>query len=45
MTGALGDVFGWLTYAGLSAIFGLILGAIIAVLLHKVLGFGSDEAH
>ena len=45
MTGALGGVFGWLTYAGVSAIFGLILGAIIAVVLHKVLGFGSEEAH
>ena len=45
LTGALGGVFGWLTYAGVSAIFGLILGAIIAVLLHKVLGFGSEEAH
>ena len=28
MTGALGGVFGWLTYAGLSAIFGLALGAV-----------------
>jgi hypothetical protein len=45
MSGALGGVLGWLTYAGVSAIFGLVLGAIIAVVLHKVLGFGADEAH
>jgi len=40
-TGALGGVLGWLTYAGLSALFGLVLGAIIAVVLHKVLKIGA----
>lgn len=40
-TGALGGVLGWLSYAGLSALFGLVLGAIIAVVLHKVLKIGS----
>lgn len=39
--GALGGVLGWLSYAGLSALFGLVLGAVIAVLLHKVLKIGA----
>ena len=41
--GALGGVLGWATYAGLSALFGLALGGIIAFVLHKVFKF--DEAH
>lgn len=50
MTGAMSGVMGWITYAGVSALFGLILGAIIAFILHKVAhmghGFGkSAEAH
>jgi hypothetical protein len=44
-TGPLGGVLGWLTYAGLSAVLGLVLGGIIAVVLHKVLGVGGHEAH
>jgi predicted DNA repair protein MutK len=40
-TGALGGVLGWLTYAGLSAVVGLVLGAIIAFVLHKVLKVGA----
>ena len=44
-TGALSGILGWLTYAAASALVGLILGIIIAVLLHKVIGYGSDEAH
>ncbi len=47
-TGSLGGVLGWLTYAALSAIAGLLLGAVLAFLLHKVLGIGSThgaEAH
>ncbi|MES2700254.1 MAG: DUF808 domain-containing protein [Pseudomonadota bacterium] len=40
-TGALGGVLGWLTYAGLSAVVGLLLGAIIAFVLHKVLKVGA----
>lgn len=47
-TGGLGGVLGWFTYAALSAIFGLVLGAVIALVLHKVLGLGhkpvKDEA-
>ncbi len=40
-TGALGGVLGWFSYAGMSALFGLILGAVIAVVLHKVLKLGA----
>lgn len=36
-TGALGGVFGWVSNAALSGLAGLALGAIIAVILHKVL--------
>ncbi len=42
--GSLGGVPGWLTYAGLSAVLGLVLGGIIAIVLHKVLGVGAHEA-
>lgn len=38
VTGALSGVAGWVTYAGISAIIGLALGAVIAFLLHKVIG-------
>ena len=44
-TGALGAVAGWLTYAALSALFGLLLGAIIVLLLHKVLKAGVHQSH
>jgi hypothetical protein len=44
-TGALGGFFGWLTYAGLSAVLGLVLGGAIAFVLHKVMGVGADKAH
>ena len=43
--GALGGVAGWLTYAALSGVVGLVLGVVIAFVLHKVLGVGADEAH
>lgn len=43
--GALGGVAGWLTYAALSAVVGLVLGGAIAFVLHKVLGVGADKAH
>ena len=45
MAGAAGGVLGWLTATTLSAIFGLILGSIIAFTLHKVLGVGEGEGH
>ena len=44
-TGALGGVLGWVTYAALSAIFGLALGAVIVFVLHNVLGVGHSEEH
>ena len=43
--GAAGGVLGWLTYASLCAVLGLILGSIIAFTLHKVLGVGAGEGH
>ncbi len=43
-TGALGGILGWVTFAVLSALSGLALGAVITFLLHKVLGFGHSEA-
>lgn len=42
-TGALSGVLGWVTYAGVSAVIGLALGAIIAFVLHKVIGW--EGAH
>jgi len=45
MTGALGGVLGWVTYAALSALVALVLGGAIAFVLHKVLGVGADEGH
>ena len=44
-TGPLAGVLGWVTYAGLSALVGLILGAAVAVVLHKgqkLLGRSAD---
>ncbi|QZH74999.1 MAG: DUF808 domain-containing protein [Erythrobacter sp.] len=43
VAGGLGGVLGWLTFAGLSAIVGLVLGAIIVFVLHNVLGLGHTE--
>ena len=40
-TGALAAVTGWLTYAAASALVGLVLGAIVAFVLHKVLRVGA----
>jgi predicted DNA repair protein MutK len=40
-TGALGGVLGWVTYAGLSALVGLVLGAIVAIMAHKVFKLGA----
>ena len=39
-TGAAGGLLGWLTYAAASALVALVVGAIIAFVLHKVLGIG-----
>ena len=35
-TGPLGGVLGWLTYAVLSALVGLVLGGIVAFVVHMV---------
>ncbi len=43
-TGVLGGILGWVTYAAISAAVGLVLGAAIAFLLHKVLGIGGHGA-
>ncbi|MFL0356365.1 DUF808 domain-containing protein [Erythrobacter sp. GH1-10] len=42
-TGALAGTLGWATYAAVSAVIGLTLGAVIAFVLHKVLKF--EGAH
>ena len=39
--GAMGGILGWVTYAGISAAFGLVLGAAIVFLLHHVLKVGA----
>lgn len=45
-SGPLGGLTGWLTFAGLSALAGLVLGGIIVLLLHHVLKVGHKaEAH
>ena len=40
LTGGLGGFLGWLTYATISAIVGLIAGAVLVFVLHKVLRVG-----
>jgi uncharacterized protein len=42
-TGEMSGILGWTTYAGLSALVGLALGFVIAIVLHNVLGLGSTE--
>ena len=37
-----GGLLGWLTFAGLSALTGLVLGGVIVFVLHKVLGLGHE---
>jgi predicted DNA repair protein MutK len=44
-TGALSGVLGWASYAAVSGVIGLTLGFVIALVLHKVLGVGAEEAH
>lgn len=41
--GTLGGALGWLTNAGLSAVVGLALGALIAFVLHKILRIGHAQ--
>ena len=42
-TGALSGIAGWFTYAAISGVLGLALGAVIAFVLHKVIGY--EGAH
>ncbi|GAA4039780.1 DUF808 domain-containing protein [Parerythrobacter jejuensis] len=45
-TGALGGILGWITYAAASAVVGLVLGAIIVFVVHKVFRVGHKaEEH
>lgn len=44
-TGALGGALGWLSFATASAILGLILGAIIVFVLHKVFKLDGGGGH
>lgn len=43
VSGALSGVAGWFTYAAISAVIGLGLGFVIAIVLHKVIGY--EGAH
>ncbi|BDW82863.1 ABC transporter [Erythrobacter sp. Dej080120_24] len=43
VTGALSGVAGWATYAAVSGVIGLVLGAIIAYVLHNIIGY--EGAH
>ncbi len=42
LTGGMGGILGWLTYAGISALIGLIVGAVLVFILHKVLKIGHE---
>ncbi len=44
-TGALSGVLGWLSYAVVSALFGLVLGAIVAGVIHLVMKLRGKSAH
>ncbi len=43
VSGAFSGIAGWLTYAAISGVIGLALGAVIAFVLHKVIGW--EGAH
>lgn len=42
-TGALSGILGWASYAAISAIFGLVLGALLVFVLHHVLKLKGHE--
>lgn len=44
-TGALAGVLGWFTYAAVSALVGLVLGAVVAVTVHQALKLRDAGAH
>ncbi|WP_260923102.1 DUF808 domain-containing protein [Novosphingobium sp. 9] len=43
--GAVGPALGWLTYAGVSAVLGLIVGAVIVMIVHMLAKARGDSAH
>ncbi len=43
VTGALSGIAGWFTYAAISGVLGLAFGALIAFVIHKVIGY--EGAH
>lgn len=43
-TGALGGVLGWLSYATLSALFGLVVGAVVAGIVHQIAKLRKGDA-
>ncbi|MDY7099380.1 MAG: DUF808 domain-containing protein [Pseudomonadota bacterium] len=46
VTGPLSGFLGWLTVAAISGVIGLIIGAVIAYVLHNIIGFGhAEETH
>ncbi|MCB2076768.1 MAG: DUF808 domain-containing protein [Novosphingobium sp.] len=44
-TGALGGILGWLSYAALSALTGLVVGSVVAFLVHLVQGLRGKSGH
>ncbi|MFZ1743060.1 MAG: DUF808 domain-containing protein [Pontixanthobacter sp.] len=42
LTGGLGGILGWLTYAVISAVVGLLTGGVIAFVLHKIFKLGHE---
>lgn len=45
VTGALSGVLGWLSYAVVSAVFGLVLGALVAGIVHLAMALRGKSAH
>lgn len=45
VTGALSGVLGWLSYAVVSAVFGLVLGALVAGIIHLAMALRGKSAH
>ncbi len=41
-SGLLGGILGWLTFAGISALFGLVVGGVIVFFLHKIFKLGHE---
>lgn len=45
VTGALSGLMGWLSYAVVSALFGLVLGAVVAGIVHLAMMLRAKRAH